>query len=100
VEEEMSNSQYKNLTHGEYQDRIATLEARVKAADDALSLAIHNKEKAENDERLGRNRIITLMARVKVLETLEPEYKRLVNKLEELEGELFEIKVAAESPCD
>jgi len=49
--------------------RIATLEATVATLD-----------------RIG----VGYRARVKVLETLEPEYKRLVNKLEELEGELAE----------
>ena len=51
-----------------------------------------------------RERIATLESRVKVLETLEPEYKRLVNKLEELEKELATHELpplgAQESPCD
>lgn len=68
------------------------LEARVKAADDALFLAIKNKEKAEDDERLGRTRIAALEALGKELDQLEMEritsIATLKARVEELDAEL------------
>ena len=101
-------------------ERITTLEAQLESINKAMTDREYVKEKLEarlegmgilEQKRIARLAELevdklklqatvdhldalchTRDARVKVLETLEPEYKRLVNKLEELEAELAASK--------
>lgn len=80
----MSDNQHKNLPWSEYQERIATLEATVEHMDaichtraDRISILEAQKSSIWNQYQYAE-------AGVKVLETLEAEYKRLVSDFEAL----------------
>lgn len=86
-----------SFAHGNLAGKLEA-QTRVKAADDALFLAIKNKEKAEDDERLGRTRIAALEALGKELDQLEVERITSIATLKARVKELTKQTVADQGP--